>query len=308
MLLCPLPTSLPGLSWRRRPQPDPVGPAASCISTDAGEPRAHGQPRPAKLHQLCATDPLTADISSGPWPLGLRPSCTVATEAQTGPGFLKPTQESSMDPWGPGRGFQPHSPATQPTALKRDFILKLLKRTEMLHVAACRGKGDRGLARGLHFLPTQNTVEGLCPPVCRHLCVCGVCKREREVGKIQSDKSVVCVAGRVHPSVKRQAGFVGPTVGSWNPGRFCNCVMASWPARAGARRVRALLQARGSRSFFLKAPHPWNLPIPLESSPLQTKRQAPYLGITPASTQAETYKREPSPWWGRVSELWLGGR
>ena len=53
---------------------------------------------------------------------------------------------------------------------------------------------------------------------------------------------------------------------------------------------------------------------PLESfSPLQIKRQAPYLGAIPSSTKAEIYKGrggggEPAPWLGEGSlASWLGG-
>lgn len=52
------------------------------------------------------------------------------------------------------------------SALKQDFIWKLLKRTEMLHVL--HAEGDWGFARGLHVFPTQNAVEGLCPCACEH--------------------------------------------------------------------------------------------------------------------------------------------
>lgn len=75
-----------------------------------------------------------------------------------------------------GDGFERPPLATEYNALKQDFILKLLKRTKMLRVAACRGTW--GLARGLRFLPTQNAVEGLFPSVCEPLCVCAhVCAR-----------------------------------------------------------------------------------------------------------------------------------
>lgn len=90
-----------------------------------------------------------------------------------------------MATWGPRWGFQTPPPATEPTALKQDFILKILKRTEMLHGDACnrRGGSSRGACAafphrmlwvGLWVLSAHLSV-GLCVWVCVGV---GVCLRE----------------------------------------------------------------------------------------------------------------------------------
>lgn len=73
---------------------------------------------------------------------------------------------------GPGGGFHPSPLATQPAALKGDFILKSLKRTEMLHVGACSGGGyGRG---GLFFFSIQDALRwGVGRSSCVCLSVCG---------------------------------------------------------------------------------------------------------------------------------------
>ena len=78
---------------------------------------------------------------------------------------------------GPGGGFHPSPPATQPAALKGDFILKSLKRTEMLHVGACSGGGyGQG---GLFFFSIQDTLRWGGASSCVCLSVCGsVCVSE----------------------------------------------------------------------------------------------------------------------------------
>lgn len=169
------------------------------------------------------------------------------------------SQEGSMATPGPGWGFQLPCPATQLTALKQDFILKLLKRTEMLHMDACSwGEGSAG--GGLCFFPTQDTV-GEALGVSAHLSV-GLCvwlkRQDSQRGQW------VCF----HPSAEIQAGVHG-THGRGRSGirRFSFCIMASRPTRAGAGRVEALLQGRTAQGRFFLQP-----PTPLESfSPLQIK-------------------------------------
>lgn len=77
---------------------------------------------------------------------------------------------------GPGGGFHPSPLATQPAALKGDFILKSLKRTEMLHVGACSGGGYGQGGSVLLFHTGRFEVGGgalqLCLPVCLWVCVC----------------------------------------------------------------------------------------------------------------------------------------
>lgn len=119
--------------------------------------------------------------------------------------------KGSMAIPGPGWGFQAPLLATQLTALKQDFILKLLKRTEMFHRDSCSRGG--GSARGQCCFPTQDAV-GRALGVSVHLCVC-VCMCVSEGDKVHRG---VCV----HPSAERPwgwvwgAGFMGPTARGWN--------------------------------------------------------------------------------------------
>lgn len=164
------------------------------------------------------------------------------------------SQEGSMATPGPGGGFHPSPLATQPAALKGDFILKSLKRTEMLHVGACSGGGyGRG---GLFFFSIQDALRwgGGAPVVSACLSVgLRVYLRDTKRGPW------VCV----HHNAKMQAWDPGPH--SWRAanGRFPCCTWASRPARAGAGGVKALLPGRMAQRWFLLKPLGlWNPSLP----------------------------------------------
>lgn len=149
----------------------------------------------------------------------------------TRPGFFKPDHKGSMATREPGCGFQTPPLATQPTALKQDFILKLLKRTKMLHGDACSRRG--GSARGPVLLShigccgcgSRCVCPHVCGPVCVcvHVCVCAhVCMCVREGSKIHRG---VCRSVFIQV-LKGRWGFMGATAGELESGGF---PFASWP-------------------------------------------------------------------------------
>lgn len=110
-----------------------------------GEPRARGGPRPAKLHQLRATDPLTPLTPGAALGFPPSPHCDQLRTSEPSP------QDSSI-PQGALWRFHP-TPGHPAHCTETDFIVKILKRKDAPRGCMQQGMGTGSVSQGPELGP-----------------------------------------------------------------------------------------------------------------------------------------------------------